>query len=173
MPFTFMEKFEHEVHQWFLQYLKGVDAGAARALKAEIQRDFDDPGDTLQQGHWDAYSQWPAPGTDTVLHFNAASHTASAPAAPAGSVQWDDSVASTMGAASQSFVSAPFTQDTRISGQFEFDLNVAAQGQDTTIAVEVDDLPPNASGTASQDHNRATSTQAFAFTYGYIPAFYR
>ena len=173
MPFTFMQKFEHEVHQWFLQYLKGIDAGAAQAPKAEIQRDFEDPGDTLQQGHWDAYSQWPAPSTDTVLHFNAANHTASASAAPSGSVQWDDSASGTQAAGSQSFVSAPFTADTRFSGQFEFDLNIAAQGQDTTIAVEVDDLPPNASGMASQDFNRATSTQAFAFTYGYIRAFYR
>src|SRR4029077_18240875 len=75
--------------------------------------------------------------------------------------------------ASQSFVTAPFPTDTRVSGQFEFDLNVAAQGQDTTVAVEVDDLPPGGSGMASKDFNRASSTQAFAFTFGYIRAFYR
>jgi hypothetical protein len=49
---------------------------------------------------------------------------------------------------------------------------VSAQGPDTTIAVEVDDVPPNAqSGFASKD--RAGNKQAFAFTYGYIRPFYR
>jgi X-Pro dipeptidyl-peptidase len=173
MPFVWMQKFEHEVHQWFLQYLKGVDAGATQAPKAEVQRDYDDPGDTLQQGHWDAYSQWPAPSSDSVLHFNADTHTADPAATPSGSVQWDDSVSGTMAAASQSFTTAAFTTDTRISGQFEFDLNIAAQGNDTTVTVEVDDVPPAASGFADLDLDRATSNKAFAFTYGYMRAFYR
>jgi X-Pro dipeptidyl-peptidase len=175
MPFTFMQKFEHEVHQWFLQYLKGVNAGAAQAPKAEIQRDYDDPGDTLQQGHWDAYSQWPAPSADSVLHFNAADNTAATAPAPAGSVQWDDTAIGGAAAPSQSFVTAPFTADTRVSGQFEFDLNIAAQGPDTTIAAEVDDVPTGAPITdpASASENVATNMHHFAFTFGYIRTFYR
>jgi len=178
MPFTWAPKFEHEVHQWFLQFLKGVDAGALQAPKAEIQRGYDDPGDTLQQGHWDAYSQWPAPRTDSVLHFNAATHTADPAAAPSGSVQWDDTatgIDTANAPASQSFVTAPFTTDARISGQFEFDLNIAAQGTDTTIAVEVDDIP---AGDPITDTNQAseqlsTNTHPYAFTFGYIRPFYR
>jgi X-Pro dipeptidyl-peptidase len=177
MPFTWTMKFEHEVHQWFLQYLKGVDAGATQAPKAEIQRDYDDPGDTLQQGHWDAYSQWPAPSTDSVLHFNAMAHTADPAAAPSGSVQWDDTASgidSANAPASQSFATAAFTTDTRISGQFEFDLNVALQGADTTITVEVDDIPPGAlSDTNFSAQNLATNTDPFAYTYGYLRAYYR
>ena len=174
MPYTWMQKFEQEVHQWFLQYLKGVDAGALQAPKVEIQRDYDDAGDTLQQGHWDAYSQWPAPGSDTVLHFDASNNTASANPAGAGTVQWDDEATGMAAPASQSFVSAPFTSDTRISGQFEFDLNISAAGADTTIAVEVDDIPPGAlTDTTFATEDVSTNTHPFAFTYGYIRAFYR
>jgi X-Pro dipeptidyl-peptidase len=174
MPFTWMPKFEHAVHQWFLQYLKGVDAGATQAPKAEIQRGYDDPGDTLQQGHWDAYSQWPAPSTDSVLHFNAANNSATPTPAPSGSVQWDDEASGTAAPARQSFVTAPFTTDTRISGQFAFDLNIAAAGPDTTITAEVDDIPPGAlNDTNFAAQNLATNTDPFAFTYGYLRAFYR
>jgi X-Pro dipeptidyl-peptidase len=178
MPFTFMQKFEHEVHQWFLQFLKGVDAGALQAPKAEIQRGYEDPGDTLQQGHWDAYSQWPAPSTDSVLHFNAATHTAEPAAAPSGSAQWDDTASgidSANAPASQSFVTAPFSADTRISGQFEFDLNIAVQGPDTTIAAEVDDIPVGdpITDTTMAPEQLTTNAHPYAFTFGYIRPFYR
>ena len=184
MPFTWMQKFEHEVHQWFLQYLKGVDAGVANEPKVEIQRDYDDPGDGLQQGHWDGYEQYPAPSVDSILHLNASDGSAAASAAPAGSVRWDDSppggAASLFGAGepaappSQSFVTAPFSTDTRISGQFEFDLTIAADGPDTTIAVEVDDIPPGAGGdTSFASEDVATNKDPFAFTFGYARAYYR
>ncbi|MBV8194869.1 MAG: CocE/NonD family hydrolase [Candidatus Dormibacteraeota bacterium] len=170
-PYTYMQKFEHEVHQWFLQYLKGVDDGAAQAPKAEIQRDYDDPGDTLQQGHWDSYSQWPATTQDSVLHFNS-DNTATTTAEPSGSVQWADGASSAAG--SQSFLTTAFTTDTRISGQFEFDLNISATGTDTTVAVEVDDVPPGAENDTNQaSEDRATNTDPFAFTFGYIRAAYR
>jgi X-Pro dipeptidyl-peptidase len=177
MPFTFMQKFEHEVHQWYLQYLKGVDAGAALAPRVEIQRDYADPsGD----GHWDAVSQYPADPTysnDHVLHFTPDGHAQTAPAA-AGSVQWDDSGGVANAAQgtplSQSFVTDPFAADTRVSGQFQFDINVAAQGLDTTIAVEVDDVPPGALNDATfATQNVSTNKDPFAFTYGYIRPFYR
>jgi len=174
MPFTWSAKFEHEVHQWFLQYLKGANAGATQDPKVEIQRDYDDPGDTLQQGHWDALNSWPAPGSDDILHFNSSTHTADPATPPAGSVTWDDEASGTQAPAGQSFVTAPFTADTRISGQFEFDLNVAAQGTDTTVCVEVDDVPPGAltdTNFAAQD--LSTNTDPYAFTFGYARAFYR
>ena len=175
MPFTWMQKFEHEVHQWFLQYLKGVDAGASTAPKVEVQRDHDDPGDTLQQGHWDAYSQFPVPGADSILHLNAGSGTATSAAAPAGSVQWDDEASGGAAPASQSFVTDAFTSDTHISGQLRFDLNVAAAGPDTTIAAEVDDIPAGdpVTDTTMASESVATNTHPFAFTFGYIRAYYR
>jgi X-Pro dipeptidyl-peptidase len=174
MPFTWAPKFEHEVHQWFLQFLKGVEAGALQAPKAEIQRDYDDPGDTLQQGHWDFEDEWPANADDQVLHFNASTMTADPAPPQAGSVNWDDEATGTAAPLSQSFVTAPFTTDTRISGQFEFDLNFAVQGTDTTLCVEVDDVPPGAlndSTFAALD--LATNTDPYAFTFGYARAFYR
>jgi len=174
MPFTWMQKFEHEVHQWFLQYLKGVDAGVAQEPKVEIQRGYDDPGDTLQQGHWDAYSQFPVPGSDAILHFNAAKNTATAAAALAGSVQWDDEASGSAAPLNQSFLTDAFATDTHISGQFQFDVNIAAAGPDTTIAVEVDDVPPGAENDTTFATDQLTSNKdPFAFTYGYIRAYYR
>jgi X-Pro dipeptidyl-peptidase len=176
MPYTWMQKFEQEVHQWFLQFLKGVNDGALTAPKVEIQRDYDDPGDSLQQGHWDSYDQYPADPSyadDTLLHLTPAGG-ATPSAASAGSVQWDDSGGASIAPASQSFVTAPFTTDTRISGQLEFDLDISTVGTDTTIAVEVDDVPPGASNDpnfASEDVS--TNTDPFAITYGYIRAYYR
>ena len=174
MPFTWSQKFEHEVHQWFLQYLKGVNAGVAQTPKVEIQRDYDDPGDTLQQGHWDAGDTWPAPGSDDILHFNSSTLTADSTTPASGSVTWDDEASGTQAPASQSFVTAPFTTDTRVSGQFQFDLNIAAQGTDTTVCVEVDDVPPGAvNDTTFAAQDLSTNTHPYAFTFGYARAFYR
>ncbi len=166
VPFEFHQMFETEVHRWFLQFLKGVEAGALTVPTVQVQRD---------DGHWDSYGQYPGEPTyshDRVLHFTP-SNTATDAAAPTGSVQWDDSVQGNQGVpASQSFLSAPLAADTRLSGQFQFDLNISAQGADTTIAVEIDDLPPNA--TAGQaNENVSTNTRAFAFNYAYIRPFYR
>jgi predicted acyl esterase len=90
-------------------------------------------------------------------------------------VQWDDEATGAAAPASQSFVTAPFSADTRISGQFEFNLTISAMGNDTTIAAEVDDLPAGAAATdpATATEDVSTNTQPFAFTYGYIRAFYR
>ena len=163
MPCQFMQKFETEVHRWFLQYLKGVDAAATQQPKVEVERD---------DCHWDGYDQYPADPSyadDHVLNFTPTGEAAPE-TAPAGSASWTDGAGS--GAASQSFLTAPVAQDTRLSGQFEFDLDVSAQGPDTTIAVEVDDVPPNAQAGLA-DENVAGNTKAFAFTYGYIRPFYR
>jgi X-Pro dipeptidyl-peptidase len=163
MPYPFMQKFETEVHRWFLHYLKGVDAGAGQQPAVEVQRD---------DGHWDGYARYPADpsyGDDTVLHFSPDGAASSGDAA-SGSVTWADGASSAPN--SQSFVSDPVTHDTRLSGQFAFDLDIAAQGPDTTIAVEVDDVPPGA-GAGLADENVAGNTKAFAFNFAYIRPFYR
>jgi X-Pro dipeptidyl-peptidase len=165
VPFPYQLKFETEVHRWFLQFLKGVDAGALNVSPVEIQRD---------DGHWDAYSQYPADPTyanDSILHFTPTGGATTA-SAPNGSVQWDDEATGTAAPLSQSFVSAPFASDTRLSGQFQFDLNISVLGPDTTIAVEIDDVPPNASAGFANE-NVSTNTQAFAFNYAYLRPWYR
>lgn len=164
MPFPFQQMFETEVHRWFLQFLKGVDAGALNLPAVQTQRD---------DGHWDSYSHYPADPTyssDRILHFTP-TNTATDAAAPAGSVQWDDSATGGQAAASQSFLSDPLAVDTRLSGQFEFDLNVSVAGPDTTVAAEIDDVPPGATGFTDED--KSTNTQAFAFNFAYIRPFYR
>jgi X-Pro dipeptidyl-peptidase len=165
VPFPFNAMFETEVHRWFLQVLKGVDAGALATPAVQVQRD---------DGHWDAYSQYPADPTysnDTILHFTPTGDAVTA-SAPSGNVQWDDEVTGTTAAVSQSFVTQSLAADTRLSGQFQFDLNVAVAGPDTTIAVEIDDVPSNATpGLATE--GLSTNKQAFAFNYAYIRPFYR
>ena len=166
MPFPFQQQYETEVHRWFLQYLKGVDAGVELTAPVAVQRD---------DGHFDQYTQYPADPTyadDTVLHFTP-SGTATTAAAPSGSVQWDDTATGSSGApGSQSFLSDPVSVDTRLSGQLSFSVDLSAQGPDTTVAVEVDDVPPNAAGGLAAE-DLATNNQAFAFNYAYIRPFYR
>lgn len=165
VPFPFHDMFETEVHRWFLQFLKGVDAGALATPAVEVQRD---------DGHWDSYAQYPADpsyANDTILHFTP-SGGASTSAAPVGSVQWDDEATGAAAPLSQSFTTAPLAADTRLSGQFQFDLNIAVAGPDTTVAIEVDDVPPNATtGFATED--LSTNKQPFAFNYAYIRPYYR
>jgi X-Pro dipeptidyl-peptidase len=165
LSFPFHDMFETEVHRWFLEFLKGVDAGALATPAVQVQRD---------DGHWDAYGQYPADPTysnDTILHFTPTGGATTA-AAPSGSVQWDDEATGSAAPLSQAFVTQPMPADTRLSGQFQFDLNVAVAGPDTTIAVEVDDVPPNATaGLATED--LATSKQAFAFNFAYMRPYYR
>ncbi|MEA2647477.1 MAG: X-Pro dipeptidyl-peptidase [Chloroflexota bacterium] len=164
LPYAFQQKYHEGVHRWFLQFLKGIDSGALRTPTVEVQRD---------DGHWDGYDQYPAPGTDRVLHFGP-NGTAVDGDPSTGTVTWDDSPAMFLAPASQVFTTEPVTEDTRISGQMQFDLAFSADGIDTTIGVEVEDLPPGDPANAPQyDLYDGTNQGPFAFDYAFIRPWYR
>jgi X-Pro dipeptidyl-peptidase len=154
LPHPFADDYVRATHRWWLQYLKGVPAGALDTPAVEVQR---------ADGHFDAYRQWPAAGHDQVVPLTSAS----------GSVTWSDGASTAP--ARQVFVTPVFAHDTRISGQIAFDLTVSATGPDTTIGVQVDDLPPGAT-TASNVTDRVYDENVLGpltLTYGWMRAWYR
>ena len=155
LPHTFANDYIRATHRWWLQYLKGVPAGALDTPTVEVQR---------ADGHFDGYRQWPtAGGHDQVFPLTTAS----------GSVTWSDGASNAP--ARQVFVTAPFARDTRISGQIAFDLAISATGPDTTIGVQVDDLPPGASSAANVNDKvyDENVTGPLALTYAWMRAWYR
>jgi X-Pro dipeptidyl-peptidase len=154
LPHPFADDYVRATHRWWLQYLKGVPAGALDTPAVEVQR---------ADGHFDAYRQWPATGHDEVVPLTSAS----------GSVTWSDGASTAP--ARQVFVTPVFAHDTRISGQIAFDFTVSATGPDTTIGVQVDDLPPGAT-TASNVTDRVYDENVIGpltLTYGWMRAWYR
>ena len=124
---AFREKFREANHRWWLQYLKGVEAGALAGPTVEVQR---------HDGTWDTSETFPVTDGDTVLNINPDKTLTTAPA-PEGAVTYKDSAEGT-GPTSVVLQTPPFDQDTRISGQIGFDLDVALTGRDTIVGVAVD-----------------------------------
>ena len=165
LPFPFQEKFIEANHRWWLQFLKGVEAGALDTPTVEVQR---------ADGTWTTGERYPATTGDRVLHLTPeGGATAQAPAEE-GSVAYRDAPAGSSAPARQVFVTEPFQEATRLSGQIGFDLDLAATGRDATVAVEVVDVPPDG------DPNGATTDLAdgeyarpLRISYGWARAYYR
>jgi X-Pro dipeptidyl-peptidase len=163
LPHPFADDYVRATHRWWLQFLKGVPAGALDTPTVEVQR---------ADGHFDAYRRWPAAGTDAVLSFTPTGQLL--PTTPtSGSVTWSDGASAAP--AQQVFVTPTFSRDTRISGQVAFDLRISATGPDTTIGVRIDDLPPGAGPAAKVTDNVYDEfvTGALTVTYGWLRAWYR
>lgn len=168
MPYPFRAKFIDMTHRWYLQFLKGVEAGALEAPTVEVAH---------WDGTWNTSDTWPVPGQDLVLYPQADGSVLPEgdAAIGAGEVTWSDGPNSNA-PGSVAFVTDEFTADTRISGQVVFELDLAANGPDTTVAVRVALLPPGitdpatASATPSWDIN---VEPAAIGTYGYARAWYR
>ena len=163
LPFPLQQRYVEANHRWWLQFLKGVEAGALATPTVEVQR-----GD----GHVDAYPSWPTPGTDTALLLTPDGRLVGS-GAPVGGVEYADGGTSSA-PGSVAFTSDPFPADTRLSGQLVLDLLATVAGPDTTFAVEVLDLPPG----STPDDRRDTildgaATGPFTVTYGWLRAGYR
>ena len=169
MPFPFQERYIEANHRWWAQFLKGIETGVLDEPRFEVQR-----GD----GTWTTGDAFPAAQEDLVLNLSTEAvdgggyvATPDASAAQAGTLAYRDRQGSS---APQRIVfqTAPFEQDTRISGQIAFDLDLAASGQDATTAVEVKMLPPGSEpGTAAgivHDGERPVT-----ISYGWLRAYYR
>lgn len=163
VPFPFRNHYRDATHRWFLQFLKGVDSGALRQPKVEIQR---------EDGTFDPVGVFPAPSTDQVLYFGDGKAGDGAPAS--GTVTWDDSVLGNMAPKSQVFTTPPFAKPTRISGQLQFDLTYSLGGPDTSIGIEIDDIPPGPAATApTYDLYDGKDKGPFVMSYGWLRPYYR
>jgi X-Pro dipeptidyl-peptidase len=163
LPFTFQQAYREGVHRWWAQFLKGIEAGALDTPAAEVQQ-----GD----GTWLGSRTWPAPSVDEVLSL-APDGAAVAGPAESGTATWSDQPAG--GTARTAFVTEPVARETRLSGQVVLDLLYRLQGPDTTIAVRIDDLPPDASDTAAATDrvHDGDVTGPLTISYAYARAFYR
>jgi X-Pro dipeptidyl-peptidase len=164
LPFPFQDKFIEANHRWWLQYLKGVEAGAQVGPEVEVQR---------ADGTWEGDDVFPAATGDQVLSLTA-DGTAVEGAAPDGEVTYRDGPTGGSAPAQRVFVTEPFAQDTRLSGQIAFDLEMAAEGVDTTVAIDVVDVPPGIEPTArSTDLADGSFTAPLRISEGWARAFYR
>lgn len=162
-PFAFQNKFVDATHRWYAQYLKGVDAGAESLPDVEVQG---------ADGAWTTSQSFPASTGDLQLWL-APDGTAGTEPAEEGSVAYRDA-ATGRAPSSVTFVTEPMGSDTRLSGQFGFDLDLTAEGPDTTVAVTVLDVPPGAQpGDSSTTLMTADRTRPLVVSYAWLRGWYR
>ncbi len=163
IPHPFADKFIEANHRWWLQFLKGVNAGALAGAPVEVQQ---------ANGSWLKSSRYPASRSDLVLFPAPSGGLGTRPVGEAASVQWADNAAGTGAPRSVSFTTAPFSKATRLSGQIEFDLRYSALGPDTSIAVRIDDIGPDAEDTdqPSDALYDGDDRDVLTITYGWLQA---
>lgn len=166
VPYSVADAYIEANHRWWLQFLKGVEAGATSS-PVEVQR---------RDGRLEASAGYPATGRPLTLTLTADERAAAADPGEAGTARYADGPLGAGAPTSTRFVTAPFTTDTRLSGQLDVALTLTADGPDTTVAVQVDDLPPS----VEDDTRAATSLydvreqdDAVTLTYAWLRAFYR
>ncbi|HVF19064.1 MAG TPA: CocE/NonD family hydrolase [Mycobacteriales bacterium] len=166
MPVPLPDKFVELNHRWWLQFLKGVEAGATRTA-VEVQQ---------ANGKFAASPTYPVTGTKQVLAL-----TTEGTLSPelggdeGGEVAYADGPASQGAPARVHFVGTPFAKDTRVSGMLDFNLTVSTLGPDTGIAVTVADLGPDvpADEASAEASLQPDDSGALTVTYGWLRAFYR
>ena len=163
LPFPFQKAYRTATHRWWAQFLKGLPAGALDTPAVEVQG---------ADGRWSGSRVWPVSTKDSVL--NLAQDQRLVPSGGGeGAAVYRDGAGE--GATSAVFVSAPFRKATRLSGQIVFDLAYTLTGPDTTLTVQVDDLPPDAEvGDPASDKVLDRELDGpFTVTYGFARAAYR
>jgi X-Pro dipeptidyl-peptidase len=161
LPFPFQARFVDATHRWFLQFLKGVDAGATRGPAVEVQR---------RDGRWDGGDTFPAATRDLALYPTVDGELARERPGD-GAVTWRDAPT---GSTAATLVSDPLPRDTRVSGQFGFDLTLTTQGPDTTVAAEVLALPPGTDpGDPSTDEWTTDTDRPVRASFAWARAWYR
>lgn len=165
MPFPIADKFVEANHRWWLQFLKKVPAGATSPV-VEVQG---------PDGKLKASSTWPVSKSDLVLYPAPGGALGTRPAGEEDTVEWADAPVKQHAPASQTFITRPFTKATRLSGQIQFDLKFAAAGPDTTIAVRIDDLGPDAENNTTVDDTLYDGDDrgVLAVTYAWLHALVR
>ncbi len=167
MPVPIPDKFVELNHRWWLQFLKGVEAGALRT-SVEVQQ---------RNGSFAASSAYPVPGTTLVLALGPeGTLVPPAGADEPATVTYADGPAPIGTPTSVSFFTAPFTKDTRLSGMVDFNLMASTLGPDTSIGVSIADLGPEAADDETASEGAVVAAEpgdAVTITYAWLRAFYR
>jgi len=166
MPHPMADKFIEANHRWWLQYLKGRQAGALAQGSVEVQG---------AKGQWTRGNSYPASKSDLVLYPTKTGGLATRPVGEASTLQWSDNAGGQGAPKSVQFVTAPFSKATRLSGQVELDLLYSALGSNTSIAVRIDDLGPGAEDTDTPDDPLYDGDDdgVFTVTYAWLQAIVR
>ncbi|MDQ1711821.1 MAG: X-Pro dipeptidyl-peptidase [Frankiaceae bacterium] len=166
IPHPFADRFIEATHRWWLQYLKKVPAGALADGPVSVQR---------SNGAWSRSTAFPASRSDLVLYPSKSGSLGTKTTGEGDSVQWTDNEAGAGAPVSQSFVTAPFSSATRLSGQIQLDLKYAAAGPDTNIAVRIDDLAPGVGAGDKPDDALYDGDEggALTVTYAWLQALVR
>ena len=166
IPHPLADRFIEANHRWWLQFLKGKQAGALTRGSVEVQQ---------ARGNWVSGSSYPASRSDLVLYPAKSGALGTRPVGEATSVQWADNAGGAGAPRSVSFLTAPFSKATRISGQVQLDLLFSALGPDTNIAVRIDDLGPDAEDDQGPDDPLwdGDDRDVLTVTYAYLQALVR
>lgn len=162
LPFTFQKAYRDATHRWWAQFLKGLEAGALDTPTVEVQG---------ADGRWAGSRSWPVASRDQSLSLAAGGALVTGSGGE-GEVSWSDGPSSAP--ATQAFVAAPVKKATRLSGQVVFDLAYTLTGPDTTLTVQIDDLPPDAADdeAASDRILDGELDGPFTISYGFARAAY-
>lgn len=166
IPHPLADRFIEANHRWWLQYLKGKQAGALTRGSVEVQQ---------ARGNWVSGRSYPASRSDLVLYPATDSRLGTKPVGEAETVEWADNAGNQGAPRSVSFITAPFSRNTRISGQVQLDLLFSALGPDTSIAVRIDDLGPDAEDDQTPDDNLwdGDDKDVLTVTYAWLQALVR
>ncbi|HEX8004706.1 MAG TPA: CocE/NonD family hydrolase [Mycobacteriales bacterium] len=166
IPHPFADRFIEANHRWWLQYLKGKQAGALTKGSVEVQQ---------ARGNWVSGNAYPASRRDLVLYPAKDGALGTRAVGEASTVQWADNPAGAGAPRSVSFTTAPFSRTTRISGQVQLDLKYSALGPDTSIAVRIDDLGPDAEDDQTPDDTLwdGDDKDVLTVTYAWLQALVR
>lgn len=165
MPFPVQQKFIDATHRWYLQFLKGVEAGALEMPLSETQQ---------WDGTFATGDQWPPATTDLVLHPAEDGTLVAEGEAADGAVTWADGPTSNA-PGSVTFISDVFEDATRLAGQIAFELDLHADGPDTTVAVKIASVPDGVDPAAASDSAdwSVDVDPAHTITYAWARAWYR
>jgi X-Pro dipeptidyl-peptidase len=145
------DEFVEANHRWWLQYLKGVEAGAL-TRPVEVQ--------DMVTGKLKPSDTWPLPGTSRTLALAPEGRLVAAPTIDeAGTADYADGPLGQGAPGSVAFETDPFAVETRLSGQIGFDLKLTMDGPDTTVSVSIEHI--DASGAETQ------------LSYGWLRTYYR
>jgi X-Pro dipeptidyl-peptidase len=166
IPYPLADRFIEANHRWWLQYLKGKQAGALTMGSVEVQGN---------RGQWTRGNAYPASRSDLVLYPAPNGALGSRPVGEAATIDYSDNAGGAGAPRQVAFTTSPFSKDTRLSGQFQFDLKYSALGPDTSIAVRIEDLGPDAEPTDTSDDPLYDGDDrgVLTVTYGWLQALVR
>jgi X-Pro dipeptidyl-peptidase len=162
-PFPFQDKFVDATHRWYAQHLKGIDAGADALPEVEVQG---------VDGSWTSGEQFPASSEDHELWLHPDGSASDETPEEGAAAYRDAPTGSTP--TSVTFVTEPFEEDTRLSGQLGFDLDLVTEGPDTTVAVTVLDVPPGSEpGDSATTRMTTDRDRPLIISYAWLRGWYR